>query len=225
MPLPEADRPLLAFLGGTGPEGRGLALRFALAGYGVVLGSRSAERAESTARELTKAAPRANIEGRSNGMAAAEADVAFLTVPYAGLRDVVSSVAGPLEDKIVVSTIAPVEFREGRPVALRVEAGSAAQEAQELLPGSRVVSAFQTIDAHHLSDLSIRPDTDVVVCSDDAEARRLIIVLANELPGVRGLSGGRLAASRYVEEITALLITVNRIYKGHSGIRLTGIPR
>jgi NADPH-dependent F420 reductase len=110
-------------------------------------------------------------------------------------------------------------------VALRIEAGSAAQEVQVLLPEARVVSAFQSIDAHRLQDVNTPLDTDVIVCSDEVEARRLIVRLAGELPGVRALSGGRLSSSRYVEEVTALLITVNRIYKAHSGFRLTGIER
>jgi 8-hydroxy-5-deazaflavin:NADPH oxidoreductase len=225
MPSPGADRPVLAFVGGTGPEGRGLALRFAKIGYTIVVGSRSAERAEGAAQEIGRAAPEANVEGRSNEMAAAEGDVVFLTIPYAGMRDALPPLAGQLTGKIVISTIAPVEFREGRPVALRVEAGSAAQEVQQLLHDARVVSAFQTVDAHQLADLATAPDTDVVVCSDDQEARRAVVKLARELPGIHGLSGGRLAASRYVEEITALLITLNRIYKVHSGIRITGIER
>jgi len=130
-----------------------------------------------------------------------------------------------LREKIVVSTIAPIEFRDGRPVVLPVEAGSAAQEVARMLPVSRVVSAFQTVDAHALSDLDHELDTDVLVSSDDTEARRLVVRLANGIVGVRALSAGRLASSRYVEECTALLITLNRIYKSHSGIRITGIDR
>jgi NADPH-dependent F420 reductase len=225
MPSLAPERPLLAFLGGTGPEGRGLALRFAAGGYGVVIGSRSAERAESTAHELARALPDLNVEGRSNDMAAAQGDMVFLTFPYRAAGDTLAPLAATLAGKIVVSAIAPVEFQEGRPHALRVEAGSAAQEVQQLLPDARVVSAFQTVDAHRLGDTSASLDTDIIVCSDDQEARREIVRLAGDLPGVRALSGGRLAASRYVEEVTALLITLNRIYKVHSGIRITGIDR
>jgi len=223
MLLPGADRPLLAFIGGTGPEGRGLALRFGQAGYDVIVGSRSPERAESIAHELSLSLPHANVEGRSNDMAAGEGEMAILTIPYAGLKETLPPLEGPLRGKIVVSAIAPVEFPEGRPVALRVEAGSAAQEVQTCLPKSRVVSAFQTVDAHVLGDLSSELDTDVLVCSDDQEARREVIRMAGDLPGVRALSAGRLSASRYLEEVTALLIVLNRIYKAHSGFRITGI--
>jgi 8-hydroxy-5-deazaflavin:NADPH oxidoreductase len=129
-----------------------------------------------------------------------------------------------VEGKIVVSAIAPVAFEEGRLVALRPEAGSAAQELAGRLAGARVASAFQNLDAHVLmsgADL----DADVIVTSDDADARHAVMDLVGALSGARALSGGRLAASRYVEEITALLITLNRIYKSHSGLRITGVRR
>jgi NADPH-dependent F420 reductase len=225
MPSLETESPRLGFIGGTGPEGRGLALRFATAGYSVIVGSRSAGRAQEVAHELAAGHSDVNIEGRTNQMTAAQCDIAILTIPYAGLKETLPPLAGPLTGKIVISAVAPVEFKDGRPVALHVEAGSAAQEVQQLLPDSRVVSAFQTVDAHQLLVLTAQPDTDVIVSSDDQEARREVVKLANELDGVRGLSGGRLASSRFVEEVTALLITLNRIYKTHSGVRFTGIDR
>jgi len=223
---PGSDRPRVTFVGGTGPEGRGLALRLARAGYPVIIGSRSRERAEEAAEQLREHLGEGDIAGMPNAEAAAASSIVFLTIPYAGIRDTLPPLREALREKIVISTISPVEFREGRPVALRVEAGSAAQEAQQLLPESRLVSGFQTVDAHQLQDLDAQLDTDVIVCSDDVEARRAIVRLAGDLPGVRGLSGGRLSASRYVEECTALLITINRIYKAHSGFRITGVtPR
>ncbi|GAC1592146.1 MAG: NADPH-dependent F420 reductase [Sphingomicrobium sp.] len=217
--------PLLGFIGGTGPEGRGLALRFAVAGYSVLIGSRSLGRAMEAAEELSEMREGTSVQGVENGDAARGADILFLTIPYAGMKDTLPAIASLVDGKIVVSSIAPVEFQDGRPVALRVESGSAAQEAQELLPGARVVSAFQTVDAHQLQDIERSLDTDVLVCSDDVEARRTVVKMASELHGVRGLSGGRLSSSRYVEECTALLITLNRIYKSHSGLRITGIDR
>lgn len=221
----DPERPILGIIGGTGPEGRGLATRFAVAGFPVVIGSRSAERGAQAAEEVRRELGDGLIIGRDNERCAADADIALLTIPYAGVEDTLRPLGDALRGKIVVSAIAPVEFQEGRPVALRVPAGSAAEEVQRLLPGSRVVSGFQTVDAHNLLDLDAHIDTDVLICSDDVEARRTVVRLANELPGVRGLSAGRLAASRYVEACTALLITVNRIYKVHSGIKLTGINR
>lgn len=221
----EAERARLAFIGGTGPEGRGLALRMAVLGYDVVIGSRSRDRAEEAATAMREILTQAFVVGLPNAEAAALADIVLLTLPYVGIRDTLPPLREATNGKIVVSAIAPVEFHEGRPVALRVEAGSAAQEVQAFLPEARVVSAFQTVDAHQLQDVGSTLDTDVIVCSDDVEARRAVVRLASELPGVRGLSGGRLSSSRYVEECTALLITINRIYKVHSGLRLTGVER
>lgn len=215
----------IAFVGGTGPEGRGLAVRFARAGHDIAIGSRSADRARQTAATLRDEAGGARVSGHVNIEAASSSDIVMLTIPYSGVGDTLEGLEGATRGKIVVTTIAPFEFREGRPVALHVEAGSAAQEVQRRLPEARVVSAFQTIDAHQLENLESELDTDVIVCSDDQEARHAVVALAEELPGVRALSGGRLAGSRYVEECTALLITLNRIYKVHSGIRITGIKR
>jgi NADPH-dependent F420 reductase len=177
------------------------------------------------ATELKEKVPAAHVSGLANADAAAHGEIVILTIPYAGAQDTLPPLRQNTTGKIVVSAIAPVEFREGRPVALHVEAGSAAQEVQQLLPEARVVSAFQTVDAHQLLEPDGHLDTDVLVCSDDAEARREIVALANTVPGIRGLSGGRLQTSRYVEECTALLITLNRIYKTHSGIRISGVNR
>jgi 8-hydroxy-5-deazaflavin:NADPH oxidoreductase len=226
MSSPEPEIWRIALIGGTGPEGRGLAQRLALAGHTVVIGSRSAERAREVAAHLrNEAGDIADITGASNAEVVPGADLTMLTIPYSGLHDTLPPLERDLRNKIVISTIAPIEFRDGRPVALQVEAGSAAQEVARMLPEARVVSAFQTVDAHALSDLQQELDTDVLVSSDDTEARRLVVRLANGIAGVRALSAGRLASSRYVEECTALLITLNRIYKSHSGIRITGVDR
>lgn len=219
-----ADRRRLGFVGGTGPEGRGLALRFGSASYPIMIGSRSQERAAEAAEELQQFVT-GDIRGGLNADAARDGEIVFLTIPYAGLSTTLPPLEEALAGKIVVSAVAPVEFQSGRPMAVTVEAGSAAEEVQNLLPGSRVVSAFQIIDAHQLQSLQTPLDTDVVVCSDDVEARREIVHVAGDLDGVRALSGGRLSTSRYVEACTALLITINRIYKVHSGIRLTGVNR
>lgn len=225
MSLPDKDHARLGFIGGTGPEGRGLALRLAQIGHPIAIGSRSEARANEAVEELRGVLPSITASGGSNLQVAAESDIVFLTVPYSGLKGTLPDLADALRSRIVVSTVAPIEFQDGRPVALRVEAGSAAEEVRDALPDSRVVSGFQSVDAHRLQNLDQDLDTDVIVCSDDVEARRFVVQLASALPGVRGLSGGRLAASRYVEECTALLITLNRIYKAHSGVRFTGINR
>lgn len=174
---------------------------------------------------LEEEVSRAVVSGAENAAAAETADIVILTVPFEALEGTLPPLREPTRGKIVVSAVAPIHFEDGRLVALRPEAGSAAQEVERLLPDARVASAFQTIDAHRLQDFDLDLDSDVIVCSDDQEARRTIVALAGELPGARALSGGRLRASRYVEEVTALLITINRIYKVHSGFRLTGVDR
>lgn len=160
----------------------------------------------------------------ANVEAAREASIILLTIPYSALPDTLSGIAEAVQGKIVVSAVAPMEFREGRPVGLQPEAGSAAQEVANRLPGARVASGFQNVDAHVLAS-GEDVDTDVIVTSDDADTRHVVMDLVAALPGARALSGGRLAASRYVEEITTLLVILNRIYKAHSGIRVTGIRR
>ncbi len=136
---------MLAFLGGTGPEGKGLALRLAMAGEQIIIGSRDAARAAAAADELLKITPGARIQGAANADAAAMADVVFLTFPYEGQRPTLEQMRGVLDGKVVVNVIAPMQFQRGRGAsAIEVDAGSAAQEAQELLPGSLVAAAFQT---------------------------------------------------------------------------------
>ncbi len=219
----ETDRPRLAVIGGTGPAGRGLTLRFAALSFPVICGSRSRERGREVAEELRSTLGDVSIEGASNLDAARQGDIVLLTIPYEGMADTLPPLREACTGKIVISAIVPIEWREGKPIALRPEAGSAAEEAALLLPGARTTSAFQTIDAHQSGNLDYRLDTDVLVASDDREARREVVRIAGLLDGVRALSAGRLSSSRYVEEVTALLITVNRIHRVHSGFRLTGI--
>ena len=215
---------MLAILGGTGPEGKGLALRLALAGESIIIGSRSPDRGAAAAAELTAIAPSAAIAGHDNAHAAIAADTVFLAFPYDGQRPVLEQLASELDGKIVVSVIAPMSFERGRGArAIEVAAGSAAQEAQELLPGAQVVAAFQNVSTEELQDPQIPMQGDVVVCSDHPEAKRQIIALANKIPHLRGIDGGALANAKYVEQITPLLVNINRIYRTHSGIKITGI--
>ena len=215
---------MLAILGGTGPEGKGLALRLALAGESIIIGSRSPDRAAAAAAELTAIAPNAAIAGHDNANAANAADTIFLAFPYDGQRPVLEQLASELDGKIVVSVIAPMQFERGRGArAVEVPAGSAAQEAQELLPGAQIVAAFQNVSAEELQDPQIPMQGDVVVCSDHPDAKRQIIALANKIPHLRGIDGGALANAKYVEQITPLLVNINRIYRTHSGIKITGI--
>ncbi len=215
---------MLAFLGGTGPEGRGLALRLAAAGEPAIIGSRDAGRAATAAEELLQLAPGTRITGADNAQAAAKAGVVFLAFPYEGQRATLEQLKDALAGKVVVDVIAPMSFQRGRGAsAVEVEAGSAAQEAQELLPDSLVVSAFQNISAEELQQPDTVMDGDVIVCSDHAEAKTLVMGLVSKIPSLRPVDGGGLANSKYVEQITPMLVNINRIYKIHAGIKIVGI--
>ena len=215
---------MLAILGGTGPEGKGLALRLALAGEEVMIGSRSSERGAAAAAEMAGGAPGASISGADNVGAAAAGDVVFLAFPYEGQRPVLEELAGSLDGKIVVSVIAPMAFERGKGArAVEVEAGSAAEEAQEILPGAQVVAAFQNVSAEELMDPQVDMEGDVVVCSDHADAKKLVMGLADKIRSLRGIDGGALANAKYVEQITPMLVNINRIYKTHASIKITGV--
>ncbi|MCI0786494.1 MAG: NADPH-dependent F420 reductase [Chloroflexi bacterium] len=215
---------MLAFLGGTGPEGKGLALRLAMAGEAVIIGSRDATRATTAAEELAQLATGLRIDGSSNADAAQAADVVFLTFPYEGQRPTLEQLQEPLKGKVVVDVIAPMQFQRGRGAsAVEVAAGSAAQEAQELLPDSLVVAAFQNASAEELQQPDTVMDGDVVVCSDHQEPKALVMELVRKIPQLRPVDGGSLANAKYVEQITPLLVNINRIYKIHAGIKIVGI--
>lgn len=214
----------LAFVGGTGPEGLGLAMRLAAAGHEVVIGSRSQERGEEGAQKVREAVPHATASGCENADAVEDADVVFLTFPYSGQQPTLEAIGGKLAGKIVCDVVAPLEFQQGiGAVALNVPGNSAAQEAAAQLPNSRVVSAFQNMSAEKLMELEHPIDCDVLVCGKDAEAKQVIIGLANEIAGVRGVDAGGLSQSRYVEMITSLLINLNRKHKTQTSIKIVGI--
>jgi NADPH-dependent F420 reductase len=214
----------LAFVGGTGPEGLGLAMRFAKAGHEVAIGSRSQERGEEGAGKIREAVAGATASGAENAAAVAGADVVFLTFPYAGQQPTLEALGSALDGKLVCDVVAPLEFVKGRgAVALSVPGNSAAEEAAAQLPNARVVSAFQNMSAEKLMDLDQAIVCDVLVCGADAEAKEVIIGLANEIDGVRGVDAGGLSQSRYVEMLTSLLINLNRKHKTQTSIKIVGI--
>ena len=214
---------MLGFIGGTGPEGRGLALRLALADERVLIGSRDAGRAATAAEEISAMVPGGSVGGGLNLDVAKRAQIVFLSMPYAGLKDTVASLGEELTGKIVVDVVSPLVFKKGRAEAIRVEEGSTALQAQALLPQSKVVAGFQTISAEDLVIPDKPIDSDVVICSDDADAKETVMGLAEKIQGVRAVDGGGLANARYVEDFTALLLNINRIYKSHSSLRIVGI--
>lgn len=214
----------LGFVGGTGPEGKGLAYRLALAGHEVVVGSRSNERADEAAKEIAERVPDATVRGAENAEAAREAKMIIVTVPFSAYADTLPPLRAVLDGRTVVSTAVPFSFDGGKPSLVAVPEGSAAEQAQALLPGAKVVGAFQNLSASKLSAGDVALDQDVIVCGDDAEAKRHVMALAEQIRGIRGVDGGPLAASRYVEGITVLLIGVNRRHKATTGVRIVGLP-
>jgi NADPH-dependent F420 reductase len=213
----------IAVLGGTGPQGRGLARRFAAGGLTVVIGSRSAERAEATAAELA-AAVQGEVTGTDNARAAAAGDVVVVAVPWDGHKELLEELAPALAGKIVVDCVNPLGFDKQGAYPLVVEEGSAAQQAAGLLPDSTVVGAFHNVSAALLEDPDVASvDTDVLVLGDSREATDLVQALADVIPGVRGVFGGRLRNAHQVEAFTANLISINRRYKAHSGLRVTDL--
>jgi NADPH-dependent F420 reductase len=217
----------VAVLGGTGPEGFGLALRWARAGETVIIGSRDAQRAQGAADKIRQIVPNAKISGLENTAACGAADLLVLTVPFEGhatlLKQLKPSLrAGTILIDATVPLAASVGGRATR--TLGVWQGSAAQEAAELVPrGVSVVAAFQNVGAEMLNAEGL-VDCDVIVCSDDPEAAKVVQQLAIKIPGVRALDGGKLENARILEQITALLIGLNIRHKGHAGIRISGLP-
>jgi 8-hydroxy-5-deazaflavin:NADPH oxidoreductase len=218
----------VAVLGGTGKEGFGLALRWARAGEPVIIGSRDIKRAREAANKITQiVGVNANISGMENIAAAEAADVIVLTVPFEGhitLLKQIKPVIAP--GSIVVDTTVPLASSVGDRATrmLGVWQGSAAQQTAELVPeGIAVVAAFHNVSSELLHGEG-NVDCDVIVCSDDPDAAETIRMLAVKIPGVRAIYGGKLENARIVEQITALLISLNIRHKAHSGIRITGLP-
>lgn len=217
----------IAVLGGTGPEGFGLALRWARAAETVIIGSRDAERARAAAAKIQQAVPTARISGQENVAACGASDLIVLTIPFQGHASLLKQLKPALRPgTILIDATVPLASSVGGRASrtLGVWQGSAAQEAAELVPqGVAVVAAFQNVGAEMLNAQD-PVDCDVIVCSDDPEAGKFVRQLAIKIPGVRALDGGKLENARILEQITALLIGLNIRHKGHSGIRITGLP-
>ena len=221
------SRPI-AVLGGTGPAGMGLALRWARAGETVLIGSRDAQRAEQAAAQIKKnVGNQARVSGMENSVACSATDLLVLTVPFEGqaalLKQLKPSIRpGSILIDATVALAAGVGGRASR--TLGVWQGSAAQQAAELVPkGVSVAAAFHNLSAELLNGAEAL-DCDVIVCSDDANAGQIARGLAAKIPGVRAIDGGKLESARILEQITALLIGLNIRHKGHAGVRVTGLP-
>ena len=215
---------MLGFLGGTGEEGKGLAFRLALAGESVMIGSRDEARAVEAAEEVNDLLGRQVATGADNLQTAEESDIVFVTVPYSAQAMLLGDVGQYLRSKIVIDVIAPMSFVRGVGAqAINIESGSAAEEAQELVPESFVVSAFQNVSAAELVLPNIPMVGDVLVCGDDKDSKQRVMELVCLIDKLKPVDGGMLFNSKYVEQITPLLVNINRLYKTHSGIHITGL--
>jgi NADPH-dependent F420 reductase len=225
--MSDASRPI-AILGGTGPAGMGVALRWARVGESIIIGSRDARRAQESANDINeKIGGQGRVSGMENSAACAAADLLVLTVPFEGQATLLKQLKpairpGSILIDATVALAASVGGRASR--TLGVWQGSSAQQAAELVPkGVSVAAAF-----HNLSAELLNGDDplycDVIVCSDDTNAAQLTRALAAKIPGVRAIDGGKLENARILEQITALLVGLNIRHKGHGGIRITGLP-
>ena len=214
----------IAVIGGTGPQGRGLAYRMALAGHDITIGSRAADRAAEKAAEIAqKVGEKGMVRGDENFAAAEQAEIVILAVPWDGHAELVTALAPALSGKTVISCVNPLGFDERGPYGLTLEE-SAAEEAQRLAPEATVIGSF-----HHIAALSLwkTPDPldhdDVLVCGDDDEAKAKVIELAAVVTGKPGIDAGALRLARQLEPLTAVLININKKYKTRSGVAITGL--
>ncbi len=218
----------IAVVGGTGPQGKGLGYRFARHGHEVVLGSRSAQKAGPVAEELAarlEGVERAGrVSGAANAEACAAADVVLLAVPYEGHDELVATL--PLDGKVVISCVNPLAFdkRGAHGQVIDAGEGSAAESAQRIAPEASVVGAFHHVSAVNLwGDAEYLADEDVLVVGDSVDAKAVAIELARSVTGRDGVDAGKLRLARQLEPLTAVLISINRRYKAHSGLRISGL--
>jgi NADPH-dependent F420 reductase len=217
--LPDVSGLVVGVLGGTGPQGKGLAYRLARAGQKVIIGSRAVDRAEAAAEELGL-----GIEGADNAECARRSDVVIVAVPWDGHAKTLETLQKELAGKLVVDCVNPLGFDKKGAYALKPEEGSAAEQAAALLPDSRVTAAFHHLSAVLLQDPEIEEiDTDVMVLGEVRADTDLVQALAGRIPGMRGVFAGRLRNAHQVESLVANLISVNRRYKAHAGLRVTDV--
>jgi NADPH-dependent F420 reductase len=218
----------IPIIGGTGALGAGLARRWAQAGVPVVLGSRSTERAEEAAAKVRADVPDADATGFENGEAATKGEIAFLTVPFRAQSENLNNLREALRPgQILVDCTVPLAAAvSGKATrSLGVWQGSAAQQAQEMVPdGVTVISALHTVGAPTLADLDAELGEDILVCGDKKADKARVARLIELIPGLRAVNAGALEMARIVEQLTPMLISVNTRYKTHAGIRLTGLP-
>ena len=214
---------MIGIIGGTGPQGRGLAYRLARAGVDVLIGSRDPERGIAAAEEVALlAGGGATMQGAGKAELPARADMLLVTVPYEGLEATLGPLADEVGDMVVMSAVNKLSFAGG-PQALPVEAGSSAEEVTRLLPAARVTTAFNNVSATHLRNTEHVFDEDVLVCGDDDEAVKRTVELASQVEGLRGVACGPLRLAFTIEAMTAVVISVNATHGVTAGLRITGL--
>lgn len=217
----------IGFIGGTGPEGLGLAMRLALAGDRVLIGSRRPERAAAAAQQIRDALAAVGHTAVSGGGVnrdvVREADIIVVVVPFDGHEVTLNDLRGEIGSKIVVDAAVPLEFVNGQPGIGAVEQGSATEQAQALLPDARVIGAFHNLSARKLQALAAEMAGDVLITGDDDEAKQIVIEMVKRMPRLRPVDAGPLAMSSFVEGLTALILSVNRRYKTQAAVQMVGI--
>ena len=218
----------IGFLGGTGPEGKGLALRFAMAGHEIYIGSRDVTKSKEVSSELigkleTILPEAPKIHGETNKNSCLYSEIIFITVPYNAQYQLITDLKSEINEQIIVNTVVPMSFENGKPSIIDVKEGSAAQQVQTLIPNTRVISAFHNVSAVELSKPNAIIEGDVVICGEDKEAKEIIMNLTKTIKNLRPIDGGDLTNSSIVENITVLLLSINKRYKTRTNIQIKGI--
>lgn len=220
-------RETIGIIGGTGPQGRGLAARWARAGHVVHIGSRTLDKAQAAVQDVRGRLHDQEVDVRAgtNADVAAAAEIIVVAVPYEAQAVTLPDLAGAIGDKVVCNVVNPMVFDEQGPVAVRVEAGSAAQECQQLLPQARVVSSFHDVSSRRLLRVDDPINTHVLICGDDNEASHRVAHLASRIEGMWGVYCGPLRNSEYIENVTPLILWINKYYRIQAGLLIDGIER
>jgi 8-hydroxy-5-deazaflavin:NADPH oxidoreductase len=215
----------IGILGGSGPQGKGLAYRFAKAGHSVILGSRDPERAAGVADEINnRIGGTSLVSGAENQAAALNSEVVLIVVPYAAHQELLQEVAPLLEGKVVIDCVNPLAFDADGPYSKELADKSSAEEAQRILSQSKVTAAFHLVSAVNLwNEEEFLSDEDILVCGDDPESKVPVLALAKAVSGKDGIDVGVLRMARYIEPLTAMIISINKKYKAHAGIKIAGL--
>jgi len=213
----------IAIFGCTGDLGRGLAINFAAAGHEIIVGSRSQERADNAAADLVEVQPECAFTPKENVVAAELGEMAIVSIPWEGVESTIPPMAEALSGKVVVSVVNALNFGKSGALAIRdLPGGSAGQRIQELAPEAKVVVAYNNLPAARLQNRE-HLDADVLVCGKNREAREQVIELTRAIPGTRALDAGPLANALIIEGMTAVIINLNRRYKGEASVSVEGL--